>query len=548
MPYQFSPGLAVTEKNNTITATGVSTSVGAMVGTFAWGPAGVIQNVDSEAALLSMFHKPNNSVAIDWFAAADFLSYTNSLQLVRAVSNTSLNSTIEYVSSSPATGTVGIQIKNIDDNDAKLSAYVTGNIIFASRYPGVLGNSLKVAWCDAAGFNDVDSNGNNTWPYSYLFASAPDTDCFHIVVIDEDGLFSNNVSGTILERFTNVSKISTAKKYDGTSNFVTTVVRNSSSYIWIGNTAQLLGTNDGTSMGAGSDGAAVTDGEREAGYDLFKNTEEVDISLVFQAGGSRAVGKYIIDNISGTRRDCMSFVSPQMEDIIGVTNETTRLNNTINTRTFYGSSSYAVMDSTWKQRYDQYNDTYRWLPLNADIAGLCARTDYTNDPWWSPAGEARGQIKNLIKLAYPQSQSIRDSLYKNNINPVITIRGIGTVLFGDKTLQATQSAFDHINVRRLFITIEKAISKASRSFLFQFNDEFTRAQFVNVVEPYLREVKGRQGVTDFYVKCDESNNTAQVIDSNEFVADIYIKPNRSINYITLNFIATRTGVSFTESQ
>lgn len=548
MSFQVSPGLVIKETDNTITATGVSTSIGAMVGTFAWGPADSVQTVDSEATLLASFHKPNDSNAIDWFAAADFLSYTNNLQLVRVVSNTSLNATVQYSGGNPAMGTVGIQVKNTDDNDAKTAAYTSGNIIFAARYPGVLGNSLQVAWCDTAGFNDVDSNGVSTWPFAYLFNAAPSAGNYHIVVIDQDGLFSNNTPNTVLETYSNLSKSADAKKYDGTSNFVRTVIRNLSNYVWFGNLSQLTGTTTGVSMGAGSDGAAVTDGERQAGYDLFKNTDEIDISLIIQAGGSKSVGKYIIDNIAGVRRDCVAFVSPAMEDIVGVSNETTRLNNTLATRTFYGSSSYAVMDSAWKQRYDQYNDVYRWLPLNADIAGLCARTDYTNDPWWSPAGEARGQIKNLIKLSHAQPQAIRDSLYKNNVNPVITIRGVGTVLFGDKTLQATPSAFDHINVRRLFITIEKAIAKASRSFLFQFNDEFTRAQFVNIVEPYLREVKGRQGVTDFYVKCDESNNTAQVIDSNEFVADIYVKPNRSINYITLNFIATRTGVSFTESQ
>lgn len=547
MPFQVSPGLTIVERDNSITTTGVSTSIGAMVGTFAWGPAESIQTVDSEATLLTQFHRPNDEVAIDWFSAADFLAYTNNLQLVRAVSNTSLNSTVEFSGGIPVSGTIGIQVKNIDDNDMKLSAYVAGNVVFAARYPGVLGNSLQIAWCDTAGFNEIDSNDANVWPYAYLFSTAPDAGNYHIVVIDQDGLFSNNVPGTILETYTNVSKVSTAKRYDGSSNYVQTMFRNLSNFVWMGNVAQLSGSNSGISFGAGSNGGTVTDGERQAAYDLFKNTDEVDISLIYQAGGSVSVGKHMIDNVANVRRDLVAFVSPQMEDVVGVANATTRINNTLATRTVYGSSNYAFMDSVWKQRYDQYNDVYRWLPLNADMAGLCARTDYTNDPWWSPAGESRGQIKNCIKLSHALSQAERDTLYKNGVNPVITVRGVGTILYGDKTLESKQSAFDRINVRRLFNTIEKAIGRASRAFLFEFNDEFTRSQFINVVEPYLREVKGRQGVTDFYVKCDESNNTAQVIDANEFVADIYIKANRSINFIQLTFVSTRSGITLSEN-
>jgi phage tail sheath protein FI len=216
------------------------------------------------------------------------------------------------------------------------------------------------------------------------------------------------------------------------------------------------------------------------------------------------------------------------------------------TRNTHGSSSYAVMDSGWKYQYDKYNDVFRWIPLNGDMAGLCARTDLTNDPWWSPGGLNRGRIKNVIKLAFSPNKTERDVLYINGVNPVVTFPGDGTVLFGDKTMQAKPSAFDRINVRRLFIVLEKAIAKAAKYQLFEFNDEFTRAMFRNMVEPFLRDVQGRRGITDFKVVCDATNNTGEVIDRNEFIADIYIKPARSINFITLNFIATKTGVSFSE--
>jgi hypothetical protein len=204
------------------------------------------------------------------------------------------------------------------------------------------------------------------------------------------------------------------------------------------------------------------------------------------------------------------------------------------------------MDSGFKYQYDRYNDKYRWVPLNGDVAGLCARTDYQQDPWFSPGGLNRGQIKNVVKLATNPNQTDRDNLYKSGVNPVVTFPGQGTVLFGDKTLLAKPSAFDRINVRRLFIVLEKAIATAAKFQLFEFNDSFTQAQFINLVTPFLRDVQGRRGITDFVVKCDATNNTGEVIDSNQFVADIFVKPNRSVNYITLNFIAARSSVSFSE--
>jgi len=238
------------------------------------------------------------------------------------------------------------------------------------------------------------------------------------------------------------------------------------------------------------------------------------------------------------------FLSPEKADVVD--NYGSEVTDTVDYRNTITSTSYAFLDSNWKYQYDKYNDLYRWVPLNGDIAGLCARTDRDRDPWYSPGGLNRGIVKNVIKLAYNPTQTDRDDLYVKGINPVVTFAGEGTILYGDKTLLSRPSAFDRINVRRLFIVLEKAIARAARSSLFEFNDQFTRAQFVSIVEPFLRDVQGRRGITDFRVVCDETNNTGEVVDRNEFIGDIYIKPARSINFIQLNFVAVRTGVSFDE--
>ncbi|NDB84747.1 MAG: hypothetical protein EB127_18880, partial [Alphaproteobacteria bacterium] len=282
----------------------------------------------------------------------------------------------------------------------------------------------------------------------------------------------------------------------------------------------------------------------QSSYDYFVNGDVVDVSLIITANNSQAVAKYVVDNIAEVRKDCVVFASPSRSDVVN--NAGSEVTSITSTRNLFNSSSYAVMDSNWKYQFDKYNNVYRWIPLNADIAGLCARTDADRDPWFSPAGLNRGTIKNAVKLAWNPTKTNRDDLYKIGVNPVMSIAGEGTVLFGDKTMLAKPSAFDRINVRRLFITLEKAITVASRYTLFEFNDEFTRAQFVALVEPFLRDVKGRRGIYDFRVVCDTTNNTPEVIDRNEFVGDIYIKPARSINYIKLNFVAVRTGVAFEE--
>ena len=297
------------------------------------------------------------------------------------------------------------------------------------------------------------------------------------------------------------------------------------------------------SLSGGVDGSAPSDGDKITSFNKFKDAEEVDIGLIVGGEASATVALQLIAIAEG-RKDVVAFLSPEQSDVVN--SEGTEVTNVVDFRNTLGSTSYAVLDSGWKYQYDKYNDVYRYIPLNGDTAGVTAATEANRDAWFSPAGFNRGNFRNVIKLPFNPRKAERDKLYKNNVNPVVTFMGDGTVLFGDKTLLAKPSAFDRINVRRLFIILEKAISRFARAQLFEFNDAFTRAQFVGAVEPFLRNVQGRDGITDFKVVCDGSNNTGDVVDRNEFVGDIYVKPNRSINFIQLNFVAVRSGVGFSE--
>jgi phage tail sheath protein FI len=556
MPFQLSPGVAVVEKDFTSIIPAVASSIGAFAGTFQWGPVLEPVTIASENELVQNFGKPVDTNAQSFFTAANFLSYTNNLLICRVDTGGQLNS----VSSGTA-----IKINNPQEY---LNNYINGNNSigeFAGRYPGTLGNSLKVSLADAGSFA--------TWAYSNEFDGAPGTsastqtvggsnDEVHVIVIDEDGLWTGS-RGSVLEKFSFLSKASDAKRFDGSNNYYKDVINAGSKYIyWTDHPSsvdnwgdisadtsfELLDQAISRSLFGGADDLVATDGELQTAWSVFADDSQYDISLIPLGKASSTVATYVINNIAEVRLDCVVFVSPQdiqTGDIL-LGNSSTIVNDVIAYRNALPSTSYAVMDSGYKYQYDRYNDKYRYIPLNGDTAGLCARTDFTNDPWFSPGGLNRGQIKNVVKLAFNPNKTQRDSLYKNGVNPVVAFPGQGTVLFGDKTLLAKPSAFDRINVRRLFIVLEKAIATAAKFQLFEFNDSFTRAQFRNLVEPFLRDVQGRRGVTDFRVKCDESNNTGEVIDRNEFIADIFIKPTRSINYITLNFIAARTAINFSE--
>jgi phage tail sheath protein FI len=423
------------------------------------------------------------------------------------------------------------------------------------------------------GLHTAVANGSavrRRWQYYDRVNAAPGTspyasdrggsnDEIHVVVVDEDGGITGK-AGDVLEVYDSLSKASDAKTPQGDTNYYPDVIYNKGAYVyWMdhhssgtnwgsaaqGTTFTAVTTIKNDSLSGGADGSAATDAQKKTAYEKFNDAETVDVNLII-AGTCTLTHIDNLITIAENRKDAVVFASPERSDVVNVANSTTQ---TLNVITFFNSvrsSSFVVFDSGYKYTYDKFNDVFRFVPMNGDLAGLCARTDLVADSHFSPAGFNRGVLRGAVKLAYNPTQVQRDELYRARINPVVTFPGQGTILFGDKTGLSAPSAFDRINVRRLFITLEKAISTASKFQLFEFNDEFTRAQFRNIVEPFLRDVQGRRGITDFLVVCDETNNTGEVIDRNEFKADIFIKPARSINFITLTFVATRTGVAFEE--
>lgn len=488
-------------------------------------------------------------------------------------------------SSTSSTRLTSAQLNNLDDFLVEKSSLVNGSVY--ARYPGALGNSIGVIIIDASMVDSDFKNtvlfgsakaadffdtvpGTSTWGANY---TAAPQDEMHIIIYTTDTLITGTAN-QVLETYGYVSKAKNAKTADGGPNYYVDLINDQSQWIYLlneetaaqsatitGNTTigssltsltgqtrfNYLATNMSLtgvrkySLGGGNDGSTVTDANYTSAYDLLKDDQSVDVNLLITGERSKTVSKYVI-TIAETRKDAIAFCSPDYSS--AVNNPTAA--KVISYYSDFNSTSYAVFDSGYKRQYDRYNDEYFWIPLNPDTAGLTARTEFTNEAWFSPAGLNRGFINNVIKLSFNPNQTDRDQLYPNRINPVCTFRGQGTLLYGDKTALSRPSAFDRINVRRLFIVLEKAIATAAKYQLFEFNDDLTRRTFVNAVEPFLAEVQARRGLTDFKVVCDTSNNTGEVIDGNRFVADIYLKPARSINFITLNFVAVRTGVSFSE--
>ena len=494
-----------------------------------------------------------------------------------------------------ATLAAGDTSVTVDDG----TEFSVGDIVYFQEADGsqyevtaVAGNDLTIRQLDNPNGGGLKSAiADNTairrrWKFYDLFDSAPGTstwatgkgvtsDEMHVVVYDRTGGitgFDSDVAGqrttAVIETFPFVSQAASARTPQGGTNFYANVVNTGSLYVrWMDHDPSL--TNAGTDLASGNayastagDAGVITStlaggtdddptiGELDLAYDLFADADTVDINLVMAgtspAGTDGVTHATNLIDLAEARKDIVVFISPRRADVVGVTTGAAQTNNVKGFFDNLSSSSYAVFDSGYKYMYDKYNDVYRHVPLNGDIAGLCANTDNVAEPWFSPGGYNRGQIRGAVKLAYNPTKAERDILYPARVNPVCTFPGQGTVLFGDKTALSRPSAFDRINVRRLFIVLEKAIATAAKYQLFEFNDAFTQAQFRNLVEPFLRDVQGRRGITDFSVVADETNNTGEVIDRNEFVADIFIKPARSINFITLNFIAVRTGVSFSE--
>lgn len=591
MAFQISPGVSVTEKDLTLIVPAVATTPAAFVGAFPWGPVDEVTLISDKRELLSNFGKPAREAeyARYWWTASNFLDYGSNLNIVR------VKQTGDLTATSGGTGTALIY------NDASYEtnkAAVGVSNAWCARYPGALGNSLKIVVLDYNGvYDDTGTDGTGATDYAdYInnFDDVPNTsvwaqgigatsakDELHILVIDTGGLFSG-VAGTVLEKFSFLSKASNAQNADGQSNYYVDAVNSNSQYIrWLDKPASGEFGTTGTkvwgtaldinetavfkilSNGGGLDGLAsysltggavasisatldAVEGDCATGFeDYFLSGQNIDVSILITGPMSASHAATVI-GVAENRKDCVAFVSPNNGgNYSSIADQGLTECLTYRSALNY-SSSYAFMDSGYKLQYDSYNDRYIYVPLNADIAGCCVRTDTNQDPWFSPAGYDRGRVKNVVRLAYNPGKTDRDELYKKQINPVVTFPGEGAILFGDKTLLNRPSAFDRINVRRLFIVLEKAIATASRFILFEFNDEFTRNQFEQLVKPFLREIAGRRGITDFRVVCDESNNTPQVIDSNGFVGDIFIKPTRSINFIQLNFVAVPTGLSFAE--
>lgn len=671
MAFRVSPGVSIKEIDLTTIVPAVATTPGAYAGYYYWGPAKEIVTVSSEKELVQIFGKPDSNNYVDFFTPANFLQYGNRMQIVRVDGSSASNSTTTIAGVCGA----NLDINNETEFNAPSAAVTTAaaaSVVFSGKYPGLLGNSLKVVVVSGSGittyggvtlqsamsFGDtgltfttasasatynfskgdrltfadgtsvlLDSvnksiNGtaffgvtavNNEFAgvtstsyiqlglqgglpkaqvvgatfevksvysnylttiantTSYAASQGGSGDLVSVLVFDRDGRWTGTTD-TLLEKFEGLSRANDARKGDGSANYYKTVIGDQSNYIYAlqadlaDNTggastktnwtlltnisgARLVGANVlSVGLTGGSDGAP-TDSERWTdGWSYFSDADTVDVSLLPLGNASASLAKLVVNNICEKRLDCMAFASPASTDVVNkLPYEAVTALKTFRDSTFNINSSYAVLDSGWKYQLDTYNNVIRTLPLNGDIAGLVARTEYTNEAWFSPAGFNRGQIKNVVKLAYnPTSEAHRDELYTRQINPVVSFPGEGVILYGDKTAQTKPSAFDRINVRRLFIILEKAIATSSKFFLFEQNDSFTRAQFKNMIVPFLKTVQQRRGITDFKVVCDDTNNTGEVIDRNEFVADIFVKPTRSVNFVQLNFIATKTGVNFSE--
>ena len=585
----LSPGIAIREFDVTGVSPGVETSLAGFVGAFKWGPVGEPVRIQNEAELSGTFGTPDVERAVDYFSANQFLRYSGNLIINRAISSDSANSgTTALNASNNQNPSKNIQVKNEENWEQQASTIINS---VTAKYPGEIGNSLSVSIFhgsdgDSAASLAIDSDFRS-WTYGVQFDGPTGTsnwlqnqigtnsnDEIHVAVIDSDGLFSGT-KGTVLETFAYLSLAPSAKTTDGGDNYVRTVLNAASQYIWFQSWADdqfpnasswdtnppsdgsgvnystgVAWTNALSSSGLskGVDGPALDVGDYEIGFDVFEDKDEVDVQLLIAPGMNATADQVtVVNNMVGIagkiRKDSLVCASPNRAAVV---NQNDPVNETLITTDQFVASSYLAVDNNYLRVYDKFNDQYIYIPAASSTAGIMAFADYNYGPWWSPAGEKRGEYIGVTNLAYSPTKVQRDELWKKGVNPIVQFPGRGTLLFGDKTKLSRPSAFDRINVRRLFLAIEKSVAIAARNFLFEFNDEFTRSEFVAVVEPLLREIQGRRGIIDYRVQCDETNNTPAVIDRNEMRAAIFIKPARSINFITIDFVATRTGADFDE--
>ena len=573
-----SPAVTVKEIDLTGTVPNVQTSTGAFVGNFGWGPVGEPVLVSDETGLVSAFSAPTDDNSVDFHSASYFLRYSNSLFVVREQDTDAKNAVGQH-------STLSLTAQTLNTLDAFENASIdSADGAFIAKYPGSIGNSLKVSM--VASHGDSSETAFNAWTYKGNFDSKPTTSSFvsklggkndevHIAVVDEGGLITGT-AGTVLETFPYLSVAKNAKNSEGSSIYFKDVLKNRSSWVYAGvghtgttaGTSDLIGTNWGANATTGAEDFASTHPTELAqsdwsfsggvtssslgtddvlrGYDKFEDVDNIEIDfLIAPQSVSTSDATTVVNDLISTadaRKDCVAVASPSRTAVVttGTNAAVLACNNT------YNKSTYFVQDNNFLKVYDKYNDKYIKIPAASSTAGLMAATDLVAARWFSPAGSRRGRYLGITDIVLSPTKAERDALYKVGINPIANIPAEGVMLFGDKTNASRPTAFDRINVRRLFLGIERAIGAAGRNVMFEFNDEFTRAEFVNIVEPFLREIKGRRGLTDFKVICDATNNPPSVVEANKFVASIFIKPSHSINYVTLNFVAVRTGVEFEE--
>ena len=573
MGFLVSPGVEVKEIDLTDIIPAQSTSIGGYAGHFRWGPIGEVVTVSSEKELARIFGAPSSEDATlerSFLEAAAFLKYSNNLKVVRANAATALNSYSSHGDDSPESA--GFTISTVTELESNQTALNTLGAHVVARYAGVLGNSLRVHVVNEENYDSQPASVRGSLQFKPgtsdfaldLTGGTAINDEVSVVVVDNGGLFSG-VQGEILEVHEGLSIARNAKNQFGESNYWADFVNTNSSLIFgvkdtstdpeitsvstdLGAISWLGDDSPGETyveLAGGADASTYTNATVVTALELLEDSETVEVNLLFAFEDSGGETDTKIKTIADSRKDLVGFISAPLA-IKDLTSDSSKKTSITTHFDAISSSSYIVFDSTPAYVYNKYRDAFAFIQLHGHIAGLCAATDDAADTWFSPAGLNRGQLRGVTRLAYNPKKADRDELYQKRINPVVTLPGQGTVLFGDKTALTKPSAFDRINVRRLFITIEKAIATASKFQLFELNDTFTRSTFRNAIEPFLRDVQGRRGITDFRVVCDETNNGSAVVDANRFVADIFIKPTRSINFVTLNFVATRTGISFEE--
>ena len=572
-----SPAVVVKEIDLTGGVPNVQTSTGAIVGNFRWGPVGKRTRISNESELVDTFASPDTTNTIDYHNASYFLRYSQSLFVVREVDDNAVNAfarTFQLGATADSSSTP--KILNHENFIAQQSALDSDGFVAIGRFPGALGNSISASICpDSAAFTN--------WAFKSNFDGPPTTSAYdsardaqgsevHVAIIDTNGEFTGT-KGTVLETYPYVSVASNSKNADGSTNYIKDVINTRSEYLYlIGFDSDYSNRSAGTDLTPGTsktylaglstpqtinlsfggvNSGALGKDEVAEGFDLFEDKEQVEVDFLIAPGMNTTsdqvtVVNDLVSTAQATRKDCVVVTSPARDDVVNVTNPATATTNITGTMTNFNKSSYLIVDGNYLKVYDKFNDQFIQIPAASSTAGLMAETDRNAAPWFSPAGARRGQYLGVTAIDYNPNKSQRDTLYKAGINPITNIAGQGITLFGDKTALGRPSAFDRINVRRLFLVLERAIARAAQNVLFEFNDEFTRAEFVNVIAPVLRDVKGRRGITDFRVVADETVNTPAVVDRNEFIANIFIKPARSINYVTLNFVAVRTGVEFEE--